>query len=405
MKIFRLVRGFARRFDAKAAYESYKAGFKEKENEHLKNDDYFKDYEEVIESNTVHNTRGMLTICPTPIGNLRDISIRQYQALKSADILACEDTRLTGLLLKLLGKLSFAESESLEFPPASPPTPELDGIDEYSLCLGSEFMSHTFQTIKSTKESKGRGIMVSFNAYNQEHRTPKLITAMKSGIRIVLVSDAGTPLVSDPGFSLVQAAIRNGVSIESLPGPVAAITALTISGFPTENFFFAGYMPKIASEKIAKLVKMQESGSSCIVYESSHRIINTLEKICEVFGELHPVFVAQELTKMYEQQYRGTCKEVLERFNRENEVKGKIYGELTLVVSPVMQEKNKLVAEVDVEHMMKVLHKYLKMTPMELGKIGYYVSGWNQRKLTRMVEKYVISLNTKKEDQEEEEDP
>lgn len=394
MNVLRLLRRFARRFDPKAAYESYKSGFKTEENEHLKNEDYFKDYEEVIESQIVHNTRGMLTICPTPIGNLRDISIRQYQILKSADILACEDTRLTGLLLKLLQKLSFAESDSLQFPVTA--TPENIEVDEYSFCLGSEFMSHTFQTIKNAKENKGRGIMVSFNAYNQQQRTPKLINAMKSGIRIVLVSDAGTPLVSDPGLALVQAAIRHGISIESLPGPVAAVTALTISGFPTENFFFAGYMPKTASEKLEKLAKMLASQSSCIVYESSHRIINTLEKTCEVFGDLHPVFVAQELTKIHEQHFRGTCKEVLEKFIKEERSKGKIYGELTMVVAPVVKEKKKTMVEVDAEHMMKVLRSYLNMSVLDVGKIGYYITGLNQRKLMKYLEDFDERSETKR---------
>ena len=250
LKLFRL---FGRKFDPNKAYESYKSGFAQKENDHLKDPDYFKDYEEVIETNSVLNSRGMLTICPTPIGNLRDISIRQYQALRSADILACEDTRLSGLLLKLLQNLSFAESSTLEFPPASMPA-SLE-VDEYSLFLTQDFLSHTFQTIKTSKETKNRGIMVSFNSYNQEQRAPKLITAMKSGIKVVLISDAGTPLVSDPGFALVEAAIRHGISIESLPGPVAAVVAVTLSGFPTENFFFAGYMPKITSSKLQKLNK------------------------------------------------------------------------------------------------------------------------------------------------------
>ena len=382
LKLFRL---FGRKFDPNKAYESYKSGFAQKENDHLKDPDYFKDYEEVIETNSVLNSRGMLTICPTPIGNLRDISIRQYQALRSADILACEDTRLSGLLLKLLQNLSFAESSTLEFPPASMPA-SLE-VDEYSLFLTQDFLSHTFQTIKTSKETKNRGIMVSFNSYNQEQRAPKLITAMKSGIKVVLISDAGTPLVSDPGFALVEAAIRHGISIESLPGPVAAVVAVTLSGFPTENFFFAGYMPKITSSKLQKLNKMKVSGATCVVYESAHRIVDTLEKISEVFGELHPVFVAKEMTKMFEQHFRGTCREVLQAMLEEEKGKGGIRGEITVVVAPVVRERSKTMVEVDVKHLMTVLDKYFKTNAMELGKVGEYITGWNQRKLARYVQK------------------
>jgi 16S rRNA (cytidine1402-2'-O)-methyltransferase len=402
MKFLKLTRLFARRFDPKQAYESYKNGFadEKKENPHLKDPNYFKDFEEVIETNPVVNSRGLLTICPTPIGNLRDISIRQYQTLKSADILACEDTRLSGLLLKLLSNLTFSESKDLEFPPKNlPDSPE---VDEYSVFLTEDFLSHTFKSIRESKERKDRGIMVSFNSYNQEQRTPKLISAMKSGIRVVLISDAGTPLVSDPGFSLVQSAVRNGISIESLPGPVAAVVALTMSGFSTENFYFLGFMPKIGSKKLEKLSKMKASGSTCVVYESSHRIIDTLERICEAFGDFHQVFIAREMTKMFEKHYRGNCKDVLIQLVKEEEEKKTIYGELTLVVAPVFKERNKNVVEVDVKEMMKVFDNYLNMSALDLGQLGHYVTGLNQRKLARFVQNSRSNQDTSSEEEEKE---
>ena len=373
MKGFFLFRRFGRTNNPKHLYESYKSGFKKDESEFIKDRDFFDGYEEVVDTSSVLSSRGMLTICPTPIGNLRDISIRQYQALKSADILACEDTRLTGLLLRLLNNLSFSEANELQFPPAS--IPQDSELDEYTYCLGEDFLAHTVENIKKNKEEKKRGLMISLNSYNQEQRAPKLIKAMKSGIRVVLVSDAGTPLISDPGFILVKDAIKNGISVESLPGPVAAITALSISGFPPENFFFQGYMSKTHSEKVEKLNRMKNSGCTSLVYESSHRILKTAETICNVFGYMHPVFIAQELTKLHEKHYRGTALEVLNKLKQEDQDKGKIYGEITIVISPFVRETTKTSIEIDMLHLIKTLKNHVEAKPENLAKVIHYLSG------------------------------
>ena len=383
MRSFLLFRQIGRKATPNNIYESFKNGFKEPETEFLKDKDFFKGYEEVVDVPELVSPRGMLTICPTPIGNLRDISIRQYQALKSADILACEDTRLTGLLLLLLKDLNFSESASLEFPPQSiPDTPELD---EFTYCLTEDFLTHTVQTIKKNREEKGRGIMISLNSYNQEQRTPKLIKAMKSGIRVVMVSDAGTPLVSDPGLILVREAVKNGISIESLPGPVAAITALTLSGFPTDNFFFQGYMPKTLSEKVERLERMKSSACTSLIYESSHRILKTAETICSVFGDLHQVFVAQELTKMHERFYRGSALEVLKQLKEENASKGKIYGEITVALAPFNAVKKESVVEVDIQELIEALNTYVQAKPKVLSKVIHSVTGWGPKKVARII--------------------
>lgn len=385
MKLFHVLRKIGRKNTGQTLYEDYKKGFKEEPSPYLKDKNFFKDYEEVIESPDLSSSRGMLTICPTPIGNLRDISIRQYQTLRNADILACEDTRLTGLLLRLLNNLTFNEATNLQFPPSS--LPESPELDEYTYCLTGDFMSHTVEMIKKAKEEKNRGIMVSLNSYNQEQRAPKLIKAMKSGIRVVLVSDAGTPLISDPGYAFVKDAIKHGISVESLPGPVAAIAALTLSGFPTDNFFFQGYMPKTYSEKVEKLERMKKSACTSIIYESSHRILKTAETICDVYGNTHPVFIGQELTKLFERHYRGTAGEVVQQLKQETAAKGKIYGEISIVIAPFAVVKKKNSVEVDVVQLLGTLDHYIQAKPRELAKIAHFMTGWSENRLIKLMYK------------------
>ncbi|OMJ93522.1 hypothetical protein SteCoe_3498 [Stentor coeruleus] len=385
MKLFHVLRKFGRKNTGQTLYEDYKKGFKEEPSPYLNDKNFFKDYEEVIESSDLSSSRGMLTICPTPIGNLRDISIRQYQALRNAEILACEDTRLTGLLLRLLNNLTFNEAASLQFPPSS--LPESPELDEYTYCLTGDFMSHTVEMIKKTKEEKNRGIMISLNSYNQEQRAPKLIKAIKSGIRVVLVSDAGTPLISDPGYTFVKDAIKHGVVVESLPGPVAAITALTLSGFPTDNFFYQGYMPKTYSEKVQKLEKMKKSGCTSIVYESSHRILQTAETICDVYGSKHLVFIGQELTKLFERCYRGTAEEIVQQLKQEITEKGKIYGEISIVIAPFTIVKNKNSVEVDAIKVIETLNDYIEAKPRKIIKIAHFMTGWTENHLIKLMYK------------------
>jgi 16S rRNA (cytidine1402-2'-O)-methyltransferase len=225
----------------------------------------------------------MLTLCPTPIGNLDDVTPRQRAALAGADILACEDTRTTGRLLELLGLL----------------------------------------------REGGRPRLVSYHDHNERGRADELIAAMLAGQRVVLVSDAGTPTLSDPGFRLVRAAHEAGVRVEVLPGAAAAIVALAASGLPTDRFFFEGFLPARAVERRARLAFLQGLSVTAIVYEAPHRVIESLEDIAAVFGPRHVCCVARELTKLHEEVRRGEVAALLER-ERAREPR----GEYVLVLGP-----------------------------------------------------------------------
>ena len=380
MRMFKLAAPFlrGRNFRKRNLYESYKKGFEEEPSEHMQHKDFFHGYEDVIDVVPELPMRGMLTVCPTPIGNLRDITLRQYHTLKTADILACEDTRVTGLLLNLLSQYNLNDPTEVEFPPKNIPGEEKD---EYTFSLSGDFIEHTYQTVKKTKEDKGRGIMISFNSYNQEGRTEKLIKAMKSGLTVALVSDAGTPLISDPGYYLVKECIRAGVSVESLPGPSAVITALVCSGFPTQNFYFQGFLSKTRSEKLEKLEKMKESNCTSVIFESSHRVIDTLLEIEQVFGEFHQVMVARELTKMHEVCYRGMVTNVIKDLQDEIKSKGKVFGELTVVVAPHYSQNQKDTVELDSLHLVKTLCTRVRSSEKNITRLIELITGWRKNKI------------------------
>jgi 16S rRNA (cytidine1402-2'-O)-methyltransferase len=355
-----------------------------KESPYIKNEDFFEGYEEEIKVNNVP-CLGQLLILPTPIGNLRDISLRVYQNLKAADILACEDTRVTGLLLQLLEKFDLGNVEDVEFPPKNISNKEEK--DEFTYALSGEFLEHTVERIRQLREEKGRGIMIAFTSFNQEARTPKLIKAIKAGLRVALVSDAGTPLISDPGSYLVRAAAKEGVTIEALPGPVAAITALCASGFPAERFFFQGYLSKTESEKIEKLENMKASSCTCILYESSHRILNTLNTISKVYGNFHPIYIGQELTKFHERHHRGTVQSVYNTFYTDFQTNEKIYGELTIVISPYNDEKKRDedMITIPAKHLLQVLSESIESTPTNMKKLLALITGRSNNSVSRLM--------------------
>ena len=212
-------------------------------------------------------------------------------------------------------------------------------LEEYlSLELGlSDNMFFTLQKkIKLEKETKGRGLLISFNQENEEKRVPKLIRAMKLGLRVTLVSDAGTPTISDPGYKLVKEAAKSGILIEPLPGPVAAITALSASSMPTDKFLFIGYLSKSAAEKISKLREEKNIGFTSIFYENPQRLIKTIECIKEVYGGKHEIYIGVELTKKFETHFYGKIDDIInkieEKYNKDN---AGIRGEITLILAPV----------------------------------------------------------------------
>ncbi len=216
---------------------------------------------------------GTLYIVATPIGNLEDITLRALRILREADVIACEDTRQTRKLL-----------------------------DHYGVA-------------KPT---------VSYHEHNETVRTPELIERLRAGARVALVSDAGTPLISDPGYRLVAAAVENGIRVESVPGPSAAIAALAASGLPSDAFYFAGFLPARSTQRKKALARLKDIPATLIFYEAPHRILNTLAEIEEVLGE-RPVVLGREITKIHEEYLRGTPAELLK-------TRMALKGELTVLV-------------------------------------------------------------------------
>ncbi len=231
----------------------------------------------------------MLIVCPTPIGNLDDTTPRQRDALAGADVIACEDSRRTGKLLELLG------------------IPRTDG--------------------------KPR--LVSYHEHNEEARTRQLLAELGDGKRVVLVSDAGTPTISDPGYRLVHAAADAGIEVVALPGPVAATVALSASGLPTNRFFFEGFLPNKTKARQERLQVLRELGVTVVLYESPYRVVELLEDVEAVFGAGHEVCAARELTKMHEEYLRGACRAV------RTELAGReIHGEFVVLLAPFSAEED-----------------------------------------------------------------
>jgi 16S rRNA (cytidine1402-2'-O)-methyltransferase len=216
---------------------------------------------------------GRLIVCPTPIGNLEDITLRVLAALREADIVACEDTRRTRVLL-----------------------------DRYGV---------------SAK-------LVSYHEHNEHERAAELVGRMRSGAVVALVSDAGTPLVSDPGFVLVRACVAAGLAVEVLPGPSAALSALVASALPADRWRFAGFLPR----KRAALEEVLSSPETLVAFESPRRVAASLAVLAELDPD-RPVAVCRELTKVHEEVVRGTAAELAERYRSEAP-----RGEVALVVGP-----------------------------------------------------------------------
>ena len=209
------------------------------------------------------NVGGTLFLVATPIGNLEDITYRAVKVLGSVDLVAAEDTRKTKILL-----------------------------DHYNI----------------------NRPMVSYYSYNEKARTPQLIEKLLAGQSIALVSDAGTPGISDPAFHIVQQALENGISIIPIPGPTAFITALIASGLPTDRFVFEGFLPSKKGRK-TKFESLKSESRTIIIYESPHRIIKTLTDIRTYLGSRN-VVVARELTKKFEEIVRGQIQFVLSELEK-----------------------------------------------------------------------------------------
>jgi 16S rRNA (cytidine1402-2'-O)-methyltransferase len=218
----------------------------------------------------------LLYVIATPIGNLEDITYRAVRVLGEVDLIACEDTRQSRKLLEHYG--------------IRKPT-------------------------------------ISYHDHNEAERTEELAVRLRAGATLALISDAGMPLVSDPGYRLVRAAIESGIPVVPLPGPSAALTALAASGLPTDAFRFAGFLPHKPGQRIKALEAIAEEHATVIFYEAPHRILEALEVIEQVLGD-RPVVVARELTKVHEEFLRGTAAEIRKEFEKRDVVK----GEITLMI-------------------------------------------------------------------------
>jgi len=216
-------------------------------------------------------TRPDLYVVPTPIGNLLDITLRAIEVLKSVDLILAEDTRTTGKLLKHLE------------------------------------IQRPFQ---------------SYHIFNEHKTVERLVDRMQRGEQMALVSDAGTPAISDPGFLLVRAAREAGLIVNCLPGPTAFVPALVNSALPNDRFTFEGFLPHKKGRK-TRIEGLKEETRTMIFYESPHRLMKTLEQFREAYGSDRIVCVSRELTKVFEENIRGTLEEVIEYY-KEHPIKGEI---------------------------------------------------------------------------------
>jgi 16S rRNA (cytidine1402-2'-O)-methyltransferase len=216
-----------------------------------------------------------LYIVPTPIGNLKDITLRAVEVLNDVDLILAEDTRTSGKLLK-----------------------------HYEII--TPLQSH--------------------HMHNEHKKVEGLINRLKNGTTIALISDAGTPAISDPGFLLTRACIENDIEVECLPGATAFVPALVNSGLPNDRFVFEGFLP-VKKGRQTRLKLLAEETRTLVFYESPHKLIKTLTNFCEYFGEDRLVSVSRELTKLYEETIRGTSKEVLEHYTNKPPK-----GEIVIVV-------------------------------------------------------------------------
>ena len=218
-----------------------------------------------------------LFVVPTPIGNLGDITLRSIEVLKSADLILAEDTRTSSKLLK-----------------------------HYDIDTPVE----------------------SFHMHNEHKKLESIINKLRTDFEIALISDAGTPGISDPGFLLVRECINNEVEVECLPGPTAFVPALVSSGLPCDRFSFEGFLP-VKKGRTKRLKELSTETKTMVFYESPHRILKTLNDLSNYFDVESQISVSRELTKLYEETFRGTIKESVEHFE-----KNKTKGEFVIVLSP-----------------------------------------------------------------------
>ncbi|OGE20265.1 MAG: 16S rRNA (cytidine(1402)-2'-O)-methyltransferase [Candidatus Dadabacteria bacterium RIFCSPHIGHO2_12_FULL_53_21] len=265
---------------------------------------------------------GRLYIVSTPIGNLEDITLRALKVLKEADVIACEDTRTTRKLLTRY---------AVETP------------------------------------------LVSYHEHNEIEKAKELLSILREGRSIALVSDAGTPCISDPGYRIVKLASEHGIEVLSIPGPSASVSALSVSGLPTSSFAFFGFLPRTKKHLTDYLSRIKNYPETLVFYESPNRVTKTLRAISEVFGDRN-ISLSREMTKLYEETLRGKVSDVLEALVKRNEIK----GEVTIVVEGASSE----IGETDPETIdrMLVQHKKIGSSLKDAVKMVSGESGYSKSK-------------------------
>lgn len=214
---------------------------------------------------------GILYIVPTPVGNMEDMTYRAVRILKEVDLVLAEDTRTSGILLKHFD-------------------------------IRNQLMSH--------------------HKFNEHGTSAGIVSRLQAGENVALISDAGTPGISDPGFFLVREAVKAGIEVQCLPGATAFVPALVSSGLPCDRFAFEGFLPQKKGRQ-SKIESLKEEQRTMIFYESPYRVVKTLEQFAEAFGTTRQVSVCREISKLHEESVRGTLEEVISHF-KEKEPKGEI---------------------------------------------------------------------------------
>jgi 16S rRNA (cytidine1402-2'-O)-methyltransferase len=267
--------------------------------------------------------RGTLYVVATPIGNLGDMTTRARDVLGAVDLIAAEDTRHTRHLLQTFG---------LQTP--------------------------TF----------------SLHEHNEAHKAESLVRELASGKSVALVSDAGTPLISDPGFNVVAAARRAGFTVVAVPGACAAIAALSVAGLPTDRFVFEGFLPAKASARRERLQALASEVRTLVFYEAPHRIAEVLADMCAMFGEAREASISRELTKRFETHYRGTLAELATRAASDADMQR---GEIVIVVHG--NETVREAGAIDADQLLRALLD--ELSPAQAAKIAARVTGVKRSEL------------------------
>ena len=237
---------------------------------------------------------GTLYVVSTPIGNLQDITLRAIRVLFEVDVIACEDTRRAGILLDTMQR----------------PYHDL---------------------IRNGVARQHRPQLLSYYDQVELRRIPEIISLLQKGMKVALISDAGTPTVSDPGFKLVRECIRHGLTVEAVPGPSSVITALTISGLPTDKFIFLGYPPHKSGHRMKFYENIKTSQeylrTTTILFEAPHKLLKTLEEMMSVLGDIQ-IVLCREMTKVHEEVRREKLSEAIAHFQKQSPK-----GEFVLVLN------------------------------------------------------------------------